>query len=102
MHFDIPNGHHSRGGSTGPFLFVWNTTDGPGTVTQYKFQVGTQPGSYNKYNGSWIVGNFPPGQLQDNRVTINVNGSPTLYVRAQYVKSGQLFSTAPVPFTCGT
>lgn len=99
MHFDIPSGSHSRG-SGGPFLFVWNTTDGPGTVTQYKFQVGTQPGNYNVYPGTWKTGNFPPGQLTDSNVALGVSGSPTLYVRAQYVKNGQLYYTNPVPFGC--
>jgi hypothetical protein len=97
-HFDIPSGSHSMMHGS---LFVWNTTDGPGAVTKYKFQVGTQPGYYNIYNGSWITqgGPFPPGQWTDNVTGLPGNGS-TLYVRAQYVKNGQLGYTNPVSFVC--
>lgn len=98
-HFDIPNGSHSiRTGS----LFVWNTTDGTGTTTQYKFQVGTGPGYYNVYNGSWKTGG-PPGQWTDRVTGLPGNGG-TLYVRAQYKKlvNGviKLYYTTPVPFSC--
>ncbi len=98
-HFDIPNGSHSlRNGK----LFVWNTTDGPGTITGYKFQVGTYSGGYNIYNGNWKPGGAP-GQWTDTVNTLPGNGG-TLYVRAQYKKlvSGviKLYYTTPVSFSC--
>jgi hypothetical protein len=94
-HFDIPQSTHSRSNGN---LFVWNTTDGPGTTTQYKFQIGTQPGWYDVYNGTWKAGGAP-SQYTDN-VTLPAGGSPTLYVRSLYVMSGRLYYTNCFAFTC--
>ena len=78
-HFDIPNGSHSVSNGT---LFVWNTTDGPGQTSHYKFQVGTKPGYYNKFNGNWKAGSAA-GQWTDNVNNLPGNGV-ALYVRALY------------------
>lgn len=99
-HFTIPSGSHSmmRDGNT----FIWNTTDGPGTTTTYKFQVGTVSGYYDIFNGSWKPGGVA-GLWTDNVTGLPGNGN-TLYVRAIYKKSVggviKLFYTTPVPFQC--
>ena len=98
-HFIVPNGSHSlSSGNT----FKWDTTDGPGTTIQYKFQVGTNSGFYNVYNGSWKTGGAP-GQWTDNVTGLPGNGG-TLYVRALYKKlvNGviRLYYTSPVAFGC--
>jgi hypothetical protein len=98
-HFIVPSGSHSmNAGNT----FIWDTSDGPGTTIQYKFQVGTQSGWYDIYPGTWKPGGAP-GQWRDN-----VSGLPgtrtTLWVRAQYKKSVagtiKLYYTNPVSFIC--
>jgi hypothetical protein len=94
-HFEVPNGfHYLRNGNT----FAWNTTDGGiGTISQYKFQVGSQPNYWNIFDGSWKPGGGP------GRYTDTVGGLPgtgTLYVRAQYRRNGQTYRTSPVPFSC--
>jgi hypothetical protein len=96
-HFVIPSGSHSR--SSGK-TFKWDTTDGPGTTGQYKFQIGTGPGYYNIYNGNWRTGGAP-GQYTD-AVTLPGSGTHTLYVRVLYTVSGRLYYTNPVSFTCSS
>ena len=98
-HFQVPNGSHSRASGN---TFVWDTRDGGiGTITQYKFQVGTGPNFYDIDPGNWIIappGGFPPGLYGDG---VNLGtGNGTFYVRAQYRKNGQLYQTPPYPFTC--
>ena len=97
-HFDVPSGSHSKGtdGST----FKWNTTDGPGTTSYYKFQVGTQPGYYDIYNGgsTWYTGGAA-GKY--NAPVSNLRGDGgTYYVRALYKKPGsaQIYYTTSYPF----
>lgn len=96
-HFDVPSGSHSIGsGST----FRWNTTDGPGTTTHYKFQVGTQPGYYNIYNGAWKTGGAA-GVWPDTVSGLRGDGG-TYYVRALYKRPGsaQIYYTTSYPFGC--
>lgn len=95
-HFDVPNVSHSRASNGN--RFDWNTTDGPGTTTQYKFQIGTESGYYDVYDGAWKTGGVA-GHYYDN-VNLPGSGSHTLWVRALYVKSGRLYYTTPVSFTC--
>jgi hypothetical protein len=95
-HFEVPKSEHSivRDGTT----FVWNTTDGSiGTISSYRFQVGTYANQYDVYNGLWKAGG-PPGRYTDN--VLNLTGAGTLYVRAQYKRNGQTYRTSPVPFSC--
>lgn len=93
-HFQVPNGVHRRRDGN---RFVWNTTDGGiGTITQYKFQIGTQPNFYDVYNGGWSPGGIP-GLYAAN---VTLGGDGTFYVRAQYMKNGQLYKTPSYPFSC--
>lgn len=94
-HFEVPNGVHIVSSVN---TFVWNTTDGGiGTISSYKFQVGTDQNFYDVYNGLWKIGGGP-GKYTDN--VQNLRGAGTLYVRAQYKRNGQTYKTAPVPFSC--
>lgn len=94
-YWQIPPPVHPRPSGN---LFIWNTSGGPGAVDQFKFQIGTTPGGYNIHNGSWRPGGQGP-QFSDS-VNLPGAGSPTLYVRALYRKSGQTYYTNPFPFTC--
>ena len=94
-HFTVPSGSHSmKSGNT----FIWDTIDGPGTTTSYKFQVGTQSGYYNIFNGTWKTGG-EPGLWTDQVTGLPGNGGQ-LWVRALYIKAGQLYYTTPVSFYC--
>ncbi len=98
-HFTVPNGTHRMSNGN---IFTWDTTDGPGTTTEYKFQVGTQSGYYDIFNGSWKPGGGA-NQYRDTITNLPGNGN-TLYVRALYKKSVggviKLYYTTPVSFQC--
>lgn len=94
-HFTVPNGSHSM---TSGNTFKWDTTDGPGAMTQYKFQVGKTAGAYDIFNGTWKAGGAAGVWTQPVN-NLPGNGSQ-LWVRALYIKAGQLYYTTPASFYC--
>jgi hypothetical protein len=94
-HFLVPSGTYSvKSGNP----FKWDTIDGPGAMTQYKFQVGKTAGAYDIFNGPWKAGGAA-GQWTEPVTGLSGDGS-LLWVRALYIKAGQLYYTTPASFYC--